>query len=206
MSGSAREGPYEQRSSEKESSSSSTAMETWRRTETYKRGERVMDAPEAVAVGFTQVLSLQRRGSPGRARGGRIHPWATHRYFDEAGHLIEVKVFRNPASCHATGMLDSLGRRSGEWTLFWKEGMRGRRRGIIWKVKRDGELDVLCPRWSGGTRRVAIGQGHWHGTWKWYHERRQPCTGMKRYRKGKEDGEFVELVRSDGDTLARGSL
>ena len=45
--------------------------------------------------------------------------------------------------------------------------------------------------------------GAWHGTWKWYH-----VDGAlhrdERYRKGKEDGEFVELSIG-GDTLAKGS-
>ena len=168
------------------------------RTETYKRGERVMDAPEAVALDLRK--SFHPNGEVSRQGPWRENtPMGTHRFFDESGHLIEVKVFRAGA-LHATGTLDSLGRRSGEWTLYWKEGMR-KETGRYSEGKRDGDWTFYAMdgrvEQEGGYR-----AGAWHGTWKWYH-----LDGSlhrdERYRKGKEDGDFVELS-IDGDTLARG--
>jgi len=168
------------------------------RTETYKRGERVMDAPEAVALDLRK--SYHANGEVSRQGPWRENtPMGMHRFFDEGGHLIEVKVFRS-GTLHATGMLDSLGRRSGEWTLFWKEGMRkesgsyldGKRDGDWTFYARDGRIEQ-----EGGYR-----AGAWHGAWKWYHSDGS-LHRDERYRKGKEDGDFVELS-INGDTLARG--
>ena len=169
------------------------------RTETYKRGERVMDAPEAVALDLRK--SFHSNGEVSRQGPWRENtPMGTHRYFDESGHLIEVKVFRN-GQLHATGMLDSLGRRFGEWTLFWKEGMR-KETGHYLEGKRDGNWTFYATdgrvEQEGGYR-----AGAWHGTWKWYHEN-GALHRNEGYRKGKEDGKFVELSAA-GDTLARGS-
>ena len=75
-------------------------------------------------------------------------PMGTHRYFDEAGHLVEVKVFRSGV-LQASGMLDSLGRRTGPWIEFWPDGepkaqgpyVAGEREGDWQFFARDGRLE-----------------------------------------------------------------
>lgn len=168
------------------------------RTETYHRGERVVDAPESVA------LDLRKAFHP-NGEVSRVGPWredtpmGTHRFFDEEGHLVEVRVFRDGV-LKESGGLDSLGRRTGTWIQYWEDGTRraeggyleGRREGKWTYFTRDGRVEQ-----EGGFR-----TGEWHGNWRWYH-----ADGSlhrdEEYRKGREDGEFVELSLA-GDTLASG--
>ena len=169
------------------------------RTETFKRGEQVVDAPSAVALDLRK--SFHPNGEVERSGPWREEvPMGTHRFFDEEGHLVEVRVFRN-GTLEAVGMLDSLGRRTGLWELFWSDGsiratgdyLEGMRHGD-WKfLDRDGKLE------QEGSYRM----GDWHGRWKWYHGSGS-LHRDEQYRKGREDGEFVELSEK-GDTLARGT-
>jgi len=167
-------------------------------TETWHRGELVEDAPEAVALDLRKVF--HSNGEVARSGPWKENvPMGTHRFFDEAGHLVEVKVFREGV-LSAIGLLDSLGRRSGPWKVFWPEGgvraegpyFEGLREGD-WKFfARDGRLEQ-----EGGYR-----TGQWHGRWVWYHS-----GGSKHrdegYRKGMEEGVFTEWSAA-GDTLAHG--
>lgn len=168
------------------------------RTETWKRGEQVKDAPQSVA------LDLRKAFHP-NGQVSRSGPWredvpmGTHRFFDEKGHLVEVRVFRE-GMLHASGSLDSLGRRSGEWKLFWPSGEVKAEGGYL-DGKRDGPWTFL--RVDGTTEQEgAYRADAWHGRWKWYHEG-GALHRDEQYRKGKEDGDFVELSRQ-GDTLAVG--
>jgi len=167
-------------------------------TETWHRGELVEDAPEAVVLDVRKTFHAN--GEVSRSGPWREDtPMGTHRFFDEMGHLVEVKVFRDGVLT-ATGMLDSLGRRTGPWTEFWPEGelkasgpyAEGLRDGEWQFFARDGRLEQ-----EGGYR-----AGQWHGRWIWYHP-----DGAKhrdeRYRKGREDGEFTEWSAS-GEVLAIG--
>lgn len=168
------------------------------RTETYHRGEIVEDAPEAVALDLRKAF--HPNGNVSREGPWREDtPMGTHRYFDEAGHLVEVKVFRSGV-LQASGMLDSLGRRTGPWIEFWPDGepkaqgpyVAGEREGDWQFFARDGRLEQ-----EGSYR-----SGQWHGRWKWYHVDGR-LHRDERYRKGREDGEFLELGQA-GDTLAIG--
>jgi antitoxin component YwqK of YwqJK toxin-antitoxin module len=168
------------------------------RTETYKRGEIVEDAPEAV------VLDL-RKTFHSNGEVSRVGPWrendpmGTHRFFDEEGHLVEVKVFREGV-LNASGTLDSLGRRTGQWTLYWNDGTP-KAEGGYENGKREGSWRFL--RLSGSVEQEGeYRQGEWHGRWRWYHLNGAVHRDEK-YRKGRENGEFMELS-STGDTLARG--
>ena len=167
-------------------------------TETWHRGEIAEDAPQAVALDLRK--SYHSNGQISRSGPWRDNvPMGAHRYYDESGYLVEVKVFRE-GMLRATGMLDSLGRRTGPWIEFWPEGetraegtyLEGLRDGDWRFFARDGRLEQ-----EGGFQ-----AGLWHGRWIWYH-----INGSKhrdeRYRKGKENGLFTEwsLV---GDTLAVG--
>ena len=83
----------------------------------------------------------------------------THRFFDEEGHLVEVKVFRDGV-LSATGMLDSRVAEQGPGRSLAEElRHRGRMRGIArWRLAifyRDGRLEQ-----EGGYR-----AGQWHGRW-----------------------------------------
>ena len=192
-----REGPY-QRGLEEGVFKFFSRRGDLERTVTYHRGEEVEDAPEAVA------LDLRKAFHP-NGEVSREGPWredtpmGTHRFFDEAGHLVEVKVFRS-GQLQASGMLDSLGRRTGPWTEFWADGtpkamgtyLEGKRDGDWQFFARDGRLEQ-----EGGYR-----NGAWHGRWKWYHVNGDVHRD-ERYRKGREEGEFLELG-ADGDTLAMG--
>ena len=85
------------------------------RTETYKRGELVEDAPEAVALDLRKAF--HPNGEVSREGPWRENtPMGTHRFYDEEGHMVEVKVFRRGV-LSASGMLDSLGRRTGPWSV-----------------------------------------------------------------------------------------
>lgn len=168
------------------------------RTETYKRGERVEDAPEAVALDLRKAF--HPNGEVSREGPWRDNtPMGTHRFYDEEGHMVEVKVFRQGV-LSASGMLDSLGRRTGPWLVYWPDGsvkesgeyLAGVKEGDWTYFRRDGETEQ-----EGGYR-----QGQWHGVWTWYHPGGK-LHRRERYRKGREDGDFVELSMS-GDTLARG--
>ena len=168
------------------------------KTETYKRGEKVVDAPQAVALDLKK--SFHPNGEVSRWGPWRENtPMGTHRFFDESGHLVEVKVYREGV-LDAVGMLDSLGRRTGDWTLYWQEGSRkaagpyleGVRDGAWVFYAKDGRVEQ-----EGGYRK-----GEWHGRWKWYHDSGR-LHRDEQYRKGREDGEFIELSAA-GDTLAKG--
>ena len=123
----------------------------------------------------------------------------THRYFDEAGHLVEVKVFRSGV-LQASGMLDSLGRRTGPWIEFWPDGepkaqgpyVAGEREGDWQFFARDGRLEQegSLPLWTMAWTLEVVPCG-------------RPVHRDERYRKGREDGEFLELGQA-GDTLAIG--
>lgn len=168
------------------------------KTETYKWGVLVEDAPEAVALDLRK--SFHPNGEVARSGPWRDNdPMGTHRFFDEQGHLVGVRVFREGV-LQASGMLDSLGRRTGDWVLYWETGERrsagqyldGKREGFWEFFDRDGRVE------QEGTYR----QGEWNGRWKWFHG-----NGMLHrdevYRRGREEGAFVELTAS-GDTLAYG--
>lgn len=167
-------------------------------TETWHRGELVEDAPEAVALDLRKAF--HPNGEVSRSGPWREDtPMGTHRFFDEQGHLVEVKVFREGV-LGATGSLDSLGRRTGDWTEFWPNGevrsagpyKEGLREGQWTFYSRDGRVEQ-----EGGYR-----AGQWHGRWVWYH-----LDGSvhrdEQYRKGREDGDFVEWSET-GDVLAQG--
>lgn len=168
------------------------------RTETYKRGELVEDAPEAVALDLRKTFHANgqvERSGPWREN----EPMGTHRFFDEEGHLVEVRVFRE-GMLNASGMLDSLGRRTGEWVMYWPDGSRKAVGGYL-EGKRDG--DWVYYRLDGTVEQEGVFQrGDWNGRWKWYHLNGK-LHRDERYRRGKEDGAFFELSAS-GDTLARG--
>lgn len=168
------------------------------KTMTYHLGKLVEDAPEAIALDIRQTFH-------DNGEVANVGPWrndtpmGTHRYFDREGHLVEVKVFRDGALA-ATGMLDEFGRRTGPWTLFWKDGSvrakgeyaEGLQEGEWQFFDRDGRLEQ-----QGGYR-----AGEWHGRWKWFYPGGE-LHRDERYRKGKEEGAFIELSQN-GDTLARG--
>lgn len=167
-------------------------------TETYHRGERVIDAPESVA------LDLRKAFHP-NGEVSRLGPWredtpmGTHRFFDEQGHLVEVRVFRE-GLLQASGGLDSLARRTGAWIHYWEDGSKkaqgdyseGLKSGKWTYFSRDGRVEQ-----EGGFR-----EGKWHGVWRWYHADGS-LHREEEYRRGREDGLFVELSGS-GDTLAVG--
>ena len=168
------------------------------RTETWKRGEQVMDAPQSVALDLRKAFHAN--GEVSRSGPWREDtPMGTHRFFDEQGHLVEVRVFREGV-LHASGTLDSLGRRSGPWVLFWPDGER-KAAGEYLEGRRDGAWTFF--RVDGSTEQEgAYRSGAWHGAWKWYHD----GGALHRdewYRKGGEDGDFLELSNA-GDTLAAG--
>ena len=168
------------------------------KTITYHLGKQVKDAPESAVLDVRQVF---------HSNGGvaNVGPWrkdvpmGTHRYFDQNGHLVEVKVYRE-GSLAATGMLDSLGRRTGPWKEYWKVGevkaegryLEGLKEENWLFYSREGKLDQ-----EGGFRR-----GQWNGQWKWYYSNGQVHRD-ERYRKGREEGYFLELSEQ-GDTLAIG--
>ena len=109
----------------------------------------------------------------------------THRFFDEEGHLVEVKVFRDGV-LSATGMLDSLDVEQGhEGVLAGRAGASG----PYAEGLRDGDWQFFARDGRLSRRRLPVSQ--WHGRWIWYHP-----DGSKhrdeRYRKGREDGEFTE--------------
>jgi len=168
------------------------------KTTTYHLGKEVEDAPESAVLDVRQVFHAN-------GQLANVGPWredvpmGTHRFYDEKGHLIEVNVYREGV-LNATGMLDSLGRRTGPWEEFWKAGeirakgnyAEGLREGNWLFYARDGGLEQ-----EGGFRR-----GRWHGPWKWYYENGE-IHRSERYRNGREDGAFIERSEN-GDTLAYG--
>ena len=88
----------------------------------------------------------------------------SHRFFDEAGHLIEVKVFRSGV-LHATGMLDSLGQKVWGMDIVL-EGRCRKETGNYLEGMRDGEWTFYAPdgrvEQEGGYRQVigtALGNG-----------------------------------------------
>lgn len=169
------------------------------RTETYKNGERVVDAPEAVALDLRKAF--HPNGTVSRSGPWREDtPMGTHRFFDEQGHLVHVKVFREGV-LNAMGSLDSLGRRTGDWTLFYASDGKRKAEGPYLEGKRHGEWKYYATD-SRLEQEGEFRMGEWHGQWRWFH-----ADGSlhrdERYRKGREDGFFVELSEA-GDTLAVG--
>jgi antitoxin component YwqK of YwqJK toxin-antitoxin module len=110
------------------------------------------------------------------------------RMFDEAGKETGGFLFDNDTLV-GEGMIDSLGRRIGEWKLFYQDG-KVRAQGKYVAGLREGNWMYFYQ--DGKQEQTGVYKMDWPtGMWKWYYP-----NGMlhreEMYRNGKEDGSSIE--------------
>jgi len=110
------------------------------------------------------------------------------RSFDDTGKEVGGFLFDNDTLV-GEGMIDSLGRRIGEWKLFYQNG-GVRARGKYVAGMREGNWTYLYT--NGAQEQIGSYKTDWPtGAWKWYY----PNGSLHReevYRNGKEDGSSIE--------------
>lgn len=126
-------------------------------------------------------------------------PMGIHKFYDTTGRLVRAVWYNQLGIKIGQGMVDSAGKKTGKWTLFYEDGHRlaqgqyhdGKRIGK-WKFfYRSGRL---------------LEQGHYHngkpqGQWVWYYPDGRLLI-RENYADGLLDGPYVELSDS-GDTVVQ---
>lgn len=110
------------------------------------------------------------------------------RVYDEAGNETGGLLYDNNLLV-GQGMIDSLGRRIGDWKLFYPDG-KIRAQGKYVDGLREGNWTYFFT--NGKTEQSGIYKMDWPtGSWKWYYFNGQ-LHREDMYRNGKEDGTSVE--------------
>jgi len=110
------------------------------------------------------------------------------RIFDESGKETAGLLFDNDTLV-GEGMIDSLGRRIGDWKLFYQDG-KVRAQGKYVAGLREGSWIYFYP--NGKQEQTGVYKMDWPtGMWKWYY-----ASGSlhreEMYRNGREDGTSIE--------------
>jgi antitoxin component YwqK of YwqJK toxin-antitoxin module len=110
------------------------------------------------------------------------------RVYDEGGKETGGLLYDNNILV-GEGMIDSLGRRIGEWKLYYPDG-KVRAKGKYVDGLREGNWSYFFT--NGKTEQTGIYKMDWPtGGWKWYYFNGQ-LHREDMYRNGKEDGTSVE--------------
>lgn len=168
--------------------------------ERYADGVLLSDAqsniPPSVQKRFTQ---------DGKLKSGAFNaagkPVGMHTLTDTLSKTSLAEIFTE-GKLSASGMLDSLGRRTGTWKEFYLSG----------EIKSEGQYqaDQKTGKWmyfflSGSTEQEGnYVNGKPSGRWRWYYEGKQ-LLREENYRNGLEDGFSIELSEQ-GDTLSYGEF
>ena len=125
------------------------------------------------------------------------------RVYDEEGKESGGLLFDNDILV-GEGMIDSLGRRVGDWKLFYPDG-KLRAQGKYVVGLREGNWTYFFT--NGKTEQTGAYKMDWpHGNWKWFYANGQ-LHREETYRNGKEDGSSVEydtlgVIRNEGEFTA----
>ncbi|MFM7233095.1 MAG: toxin-antitoxin system YwqK family antitoxin [Flavobacteriales bacterium] len=110
------------------------------------------------------------------------------RLYDESGKEAGGLLYDSDVLV-GEGMIDSLGRRVGEWKLFYPDG-RVRAAGRYIAGQKEGGWSYFYA--NGKIEQSGTYKMDWpNGSWKWYHANGQ-LHREEMYRNGKEDGASVE--------------
>lgn len=110
------------------------------------------------------------------------------RLFDDTGKETGGQLYDNDLLM-GEGMIDSLGRRIGEWKLFYTDG-KLRAKGQYIAGMREGNWTYFYV--NGRTEQTGVYKMDWPtGNWKWYYFNGQ-LHREEQYRNGKEDGISIE--------------
>ena len=156
----------------------------------------------------TAILDIRKEYHPngtmremGTYRNGKKQ--GNFRVYDEEGKEKGGLLYDNDVLV-GEGMIDSLGRRVGEWKLFYPDG-RARAQGMYVAGFREGNWTYFFA--NGKTEQSGAYKMDWpHGNWKWYYANGQ-LHREDSYRNGKEDGSSVEYdtlgaIRNEGEFTA----
>jgi antitoxin component YwqK of YwqJK toxin-antitoxin module len=125
------------------------------------------------------------------------------RTFDETGKEISGLLFDNDTLV-GEGMIDSLGRRIGDWKLLYQDG-KVRAQGKYIAGMREGNWVYFYP--NGKQEQTGVYKMDWPtGMWKWYYGN-GALHREEMYRNGKEDGSSIEydtlgVVINEGEFTA----
>ena len=141
----------------------------------------------------TAILDIRKEYHPngslkemGTYREGKKQ--GNFRVYDEAGNETGGLLYDNNLLV-GQGMIDSLGRRIGDWKLFYPDG-KIRAQGKYVDGLREGNWTYFFT--NGKTEQSGIYKMDWPtGSWKWYYFNGQ-LHREDMYRNGKEDGTSVE--------------
>ena len=124
-------------------------------------------------------------------------PVGIHKYYDTTNKLIKAIWYDNLGVKKGEGKLDSLGRKTGKWILFYENGeimaigkFKNNLRTGTWKFfYKNGNL----------MQQGVYLNGKYNGQWIWYYPNGQVMVKQS-YSNGFEDGQYIELSL-EGDTI-----
>jgi antitoxin component YwqK of YwqJK toxin-antitoxin module len=141
----------------------------------------------------TAILDIRKEYHPngslkemGTYREGKKQ--GNFRVYDDGGNETGGLLYDNNVLV-GEGMIDSLGRRIGEWKLFYPDG-KVRAQGKYAYGLREGNWTYFFT--NGKTEQSGVYKTDWPtGAWKWYYFNGQ-LHREEMYRNGKEDGTSIE--------------
>ncbi len=134
----------------------------------------------------------------GAFRNGEMD--GSHRVFDKNGNLVRNEIY-SLGKLIASGTLDSLGRREGEWLTFYEKGEL-KSKGSYLADKKTGPW-FFYYRDSTIEQTGSYEEDRPEGMWKWYFQG-QILQKEERYRNGLLSGNSIEYD-SLGNVLAKGA-
>ena len=129
-------------------------------------------------------------------------PVGIHKFYDDAGTLLNAKIFNDNGIVVSEGMLTEDGKKEGHWRNLYENGEL-KSEGNFKNSRQTGEWKFF---FSGGVPEQIgnFANGSFDGEWKWFYKNGKPLR-VEEYRKGKRDEKFVEFNES-GDTVTLGSF
>jgi antitoxin component YwqK of YwqJK toxin-antitoxin module len=168
--------------------------------EKYDMGELVVDTDQSAIIDIRKEFyddgSLKMEGS---YSGGKKN--GTFREYDVSGNQVSAYIYESDILT-GIGMVDSIGRRQGNWKLLFPDG-KTRAEGIYVDGKKDGNWTFYF-----NTGKIEQKGGYKQdlptGAWKWMYANGSTWR-EELYRKGKEDGHAVEYD-SIGNVICEGDF
>ncbi len=170
------------------------------RTIRYADGEIVVDK-DLAELPVTYKKEFYASGKVKKS-GGYIKniPVGLHQEFDEQGKVIAAIIYDDYGVKESEGLLDSEGRKTGEWKEFWDDGAV-RAAGSYKEGKKTGKWVYYFLQGTIEQEGYYL-DGKFSGNWKWYYDTGELWRD-ENYTKGVEDGDFAEFSL-DGMIIEQG--
>lgn len=170
------------------------------RTLRYSNGELVIsDDKKELPVKFHKEFYASGKVKKSGGFMGDV-PVGLHQEFDESGKVILAVIYSDYGVKESEGLVDELGRKTGEWKEFWEDGAV-RAIGNYTEGKRTGKWKYFFN--TGSLEQEGFYKDDkFSGNWKWYYDSGEIWRD-ENYIKGIEDGEFSEFSR-EGGIIAQG--